>query len=231
MFLSLFPFRLVPFLALLCVTLYACGARQGKGKKGDSDGSQSEKIEKKPVLDVGTRLLYLVKISDKVRFNLEAEVTMMSPEFRFSFYMNNMDFTFGAVHVSRDAIEKASEIRLLFEDGLTELTGATALRISNKAYEAIVTQRKAQLKVQDSESEWFYLVENEDCSLELNGEPFLAACMLLRNESETTELKICRNVSHPVVLHARLRDGTLLELLQWHNPPGHHDKENNNVFL
>lgn len=208
----------------------SCNAKNSRHRGEGVEGRESASVEKKPVLDVGTRLLYLVKLSDKVRFNLEAEVTMMSPEFRFGFYMNNMDFTFGAVHVSREALGRATGLRLLFEDGQTDLTDATALRISDKAYEDLITLRKAQLNVQESETEWYYLVENEECSLELDGESYKATCLLLRNEKETRELKVCRSVNHPVVLYARLDDGILLELLQWHNPPTYHQRENRSFF-
>lgn len=218
------------FFFLVLSFFTACNAKTRQQREADADSIGRESVEKKPVLDVGTRLLYLVKLSDKVRFNLEAEVTMMSPEFRFSFYMNNMDFTFGAVHVSREAMEKASGLKLLFEDGLTELKNATALRISDKAYENIVTLRKTLLNVQESEDEWFYFVENEECALELDGEAFHATCMLLRNDNETSELKICRNVNHPVIFYAKTKEKLALELLQWHNPPESRDKRKKEDF-
>lgn len=194
-------------------------------ENGDVSGNEAAKIEHKPLLEVGTRLIYLVKVSEKVRFNLEAEITMTTPELRFSFYMNNMDFTFGAVHVSRNAIENASAIRLMFEDGLTELAEESALIASKKTYEDIVTRRKTFLRVNSSEKEWFYLVENEECPIELDGINFRVPCMLLRNEDENLELKICRNVTQPAVLYARTKDGTIIELLQWHNPPRQKPKD------
>lgn len=214
-----------PLVLLITIGLVlACNAKRARQKADDGKDSGTVSLQRKPVLDVGTRLLYLVKLSDKVRFNLEAEVTMISPEFRFSFYMNNMDFTFGAVHVSREAMDNSLGLRLLFDDGLTELKDATALRISDKAYENIVTQRKTLLSVQESETEWFFFVENEEVSVELDGEHFLASSILLRNDKETKELKICRNVSHPVVLYAKFKDGISVELLQWHNPPSSRGK-------
>lgn len=191
----------------------------------DISGNEAGKIEHKPLLEVGTRLIYLVKVSEKVRFNLEAEITMTTPELRFSFYMNNMDFTFGVVHVSRNAIENASAIRLMFEDGLTELAEESALIASHKTYEDIVTRRKTFLRVNSSEKEWFYLVENEECPIELDGINFRVPCMLLRNEDENLELKICRSVTQPAVLYARTKDGTIFELLQWHNPPRQKPKD------
>ncbi|MCS6981875.1 MAG: hypothetical protein N2110_06450 [Flavobacteriales bacterium] len=176
------------------------------------------KAEPQLILTEGTHLLYLIKVNEKVRYNLEVEFTMVVPEHRFNFFMNNMDFTFGSVFVAHDALKNADSLLWQFPDGHSYLKGKTALRLSTAQYENIVTRRTCQVALDDNPLQEFYLIENEDCSFELDSIHYTTSCMVLQNKAENIRLHILRNVNYPFVVRLEQKDGPTLQLLQWKNP-------------
>lgn len=170
------------------------------------------------ILSEGTHLLYLIKVNEKVRYNLEVEFTMVVPELRFNFFMNNMDFTFGSVFVANDALEKADSLLWQFPDGHSYLKGQTALRLSTAQYENIITKRSCQIALNDNPLQEFQLLENEDCSFELDSIYFLASCMVLQDKAEHTRLHVLRHVNYPFLIRLEQKEGPALQLLQWKNP-------------
>lgn len=192
---------------------------------GSSGGNQSPAIAPtasakvfEPQWTKGAHLLYLIKVSEKVRFNLDIEIISTDPDLRFNFYMNNMDFTFGSVAVTRSALLNADHLQLLFPDGNSLFNDRTALVVSQTVYENLVFSRKARITLESEPEVELLFFENENFSFELNGQPYQVKCLMAKDKKEETSLLIFRNTMYPLVARWTLPNGMSGELLQWKNP-------------
>ncbi|MCS6979553.1 MAG: hypothetical protein N2050_03825 [Flavobacteriales bacterium] len=132
--------------------------------------------------------------------------------------MNNMDFTFGSVTVTRSALLHAVHHQLLFPDGNSLFNDRTALVVSRTVYENLIFSRKARITLESEPEVELLFFENENFSFELDGQPYQVKCLMAKDKKESTSLLIFRNTIYPLVARWTLPNGMSGELLQWKNP-------------
>jgi len=212
-------FSLKSFLKILWIIiclLWNCGAGE---QNHDNQADRIINSEIKPVLYMGSRLLYLVEVAENVKYNLEVEFTSIEPELTFNFLMNNMDFTFGSVQVSPIGLSEGSTLMSHFEDGNTNLPNdCTALILSEKNYSDIILDRKTTLSINKKPQEEFFLQENDYLKFELDSITYSALCFHLATKNNSHQIWVMKNNRLPILIKLISETEPKLTLLEWKTP-------------
>ncbi len=166
-----------------------------------------------PELTTNTTATWKVEMGGDVHYDfIVKDITNLEGGRQFDYKMTNLQHTHGSVSISSDAMLNATILHNYFDGGLLQLSDATSVWLSAKAFAGA---KKGKVKLlADHEVEEFELIEKKKMAMFVDGKQTNVTALYLVTDSGT-KLWVLDNPKNPLILKMDL--GWTLTIMEYHS--------------